>query len=68
MPIYDWMCKKCGKETAKVISYAEYENLTTTPCVGCGEDLTRDDRVMGKGLKTKIVGVSKGNYNSNDWS
>ena len=68
MPIYDFYCVKCDAETSKLLSFDEYDEFESHPCDGCEAPLTKDNRTIGRGLKTRVIGVSKGNYNSRDWS
>ena len=68
MPIYDWLCPKCGGDYSELLTFSAYDEWESAACPSCGEKLTKDDRVLGKGLKTTVNGVSKGNYGSSDWS
>ena len=64
MPLYDWKCKKCGADYSELLKFDAYDEWESAWCPSCGEKLTKDDRVLGKGLKTSVVGVSKGQYGS----
>ena len=68
MPIYEYLCKACNKEHSELRSFCEYDEMTATECEHCEAELTKKDRILGRGLKTTVNGTSKGNWNSNDWS
>ena len=63
MPMYDWVCPKCGTPREELLSLSAYEELKEISCKECDHPLTTDDRVI-KGVTTTVIGVSKGNYNS----
>ena len=63
MPMYDWVCPKCGTSREELLSLDAYEKLEELGCKGCDHTLTTDDRVM-TGITSTTIGVSKGNYNS----
>lgn len=67
-PMYDFECKSCGETHTEKLEFAEYDELDTAECEHCGSPLTKADRIIGKGLKTIVHGVSKGNYNSRDYT
>lgn len=68
MPIYDFKCPKCEHYAGILMSFKDYDEFTKTECEKCGESITKDDREICTNIKANIVGVSKGNYNSGDWS
>jgi len=67
-PIYEYQCPKCGKTHEEIMSFADYDASEGTTCSHCNAPLLKDDRIIGGGLKTTVIGVSKGNYGSGDWS
>ena len=68
MPIYDFTHKECGNDWHQLMSFSEYDEFESVECPHCGGTITKEDRIMGKGLRTNVVGVSKGNYNGRDFT
>lgn len=67
MPEYDFECPHCNREFSRYWEIREYPGKDVkTECRHCGGEATGKDRIIGRGLKTTVVGVSKGNYNGND--
>lgn len=69
-PLYDWECPNpdCKAEHTEMLNFEQYSEWEPVKCEKCGQEITKDNRVMGRGLRTTVNGVRKGNYNSNDWS
>jgi predicted nucleic acid-binding Zn ribbon protein len=69
MPGYDYKCKECDKEVTVIWSHPEYQEVLDgkkeSKCPDCDSGLKQTDRVFGKGVSSRTIGVSKGNYNSN---
>ena len=61
MPLYDYHCPKCDKETAEIIAMEDYSSETTVTChtKDCGNKLDKNNRMIG-GATTKISGFKKG--------
>ena len=64
MPIYDFLCPACNGEHEELFNFEEYEAFNWVLCQICSYKMTKKDRVIGKGLTTTVIGVSKGNYGS----
>lgn len=63
MPIYDYKCPKCGQKEALSLSVEDYETMARIMCKDCD---TRLARYFSKetNVFARVVGTSKGNYNS----
>ena len=66
-PIYDFKCPKCGDSAGELMNFEQYEAFESKDCDKCGSSINKDNREM-QGVTTRIVGVSKGNYNGRDYS
>ena len=67
MPAYEYDCPKCKRVHTELLSFDEYEALDgPVQCEWCGADIYVESRIIGKGLYTTVIGVSKGNYNGRD--
>ena len=65
MPMYDYKCKdeKCGTATTAIRTYDTYKDCPE--CPKCGGET---EKYITATFKTTVKGVSKGNYNSGDYS
>lgn len=45
-----------------------YEKWIEGECEHCKEKFTKKERDIGRGIKGRVIGVSKGNYNGLDFS
>ena len=68
MPLYDFDCHSCGEMHTELLNYRDYDALDEAECSHCGTRLTKADRIIGSNIKKIVKGVSKGNFNSGDWS
>ncbi len=67
-PIYEFKCVKCEQDWDIKRTIPEYEEVAAFECKHCGHENDRDSRVFGKGLSTQVIGVSKGNFGSRDYT
>jgi putative FmdB family regulatory protein len=65
MPIYDYSCDECGHKQDWTMGFDEYSEFVPSPCEKCGGQLSRD---IQKGIKKKVIGVSKGGFGSSDFT
>lgn len=68
MPIFDFKCPHCKQDATLLMTIPAYEEWTEGECEKCQGKLTKKDRDIGRGITKKVIGVSKGNHNSRDWS
>lgn len=63
MPMYDYI-SKCGHLNSIIMSYNEFDKFKFGKCKTCGEIFTKEDREISPNIQARVLGVSKGNYNS----
>ncbi len=63
MPIYVHKCGKCDKTTDAIRTFAECDNAPE--CEHCGG---KTNKIITSDIRTTVVGVRKGRYNSTDYS
>ena len=72
MPIYDFTCPHCGAlnelPVSKEVADKLQEQETPQKCKSCGGIYTWKNRKISDTVKKRVLGVSKGNYGSGDWS
>ena len=68
MPLYDFDCHGCGEMHTELIGIKAYDDVDEVECEHCGTRLTKKDRIISGDIKARIIGVSKGNFNSGDYT
>jgi putative FmdB family regulatory protein len=68
MPMYDYECPKCEGIHTKIMSYEEYDESDELECKHCGGTVDKSNRIIGSNIQKIVKGVSKGNFNSRDFS
>jgi len=68
MPLYDFKCPHCHDSVTMLMDFRSYDEFVEGPCEKCGGPLTKVDRDIGRGVVKRVIGVSKGNYNSGDFT
>ena len=77
MPIYDVVCRQCREPFSFIANYEQYDAACASAERGedtpeftckCGQLNTREDREICRNIKKRVIGVRKGNFNSNDYS
>jgi len=64
MPMYDYL-PKCKHLNTLIMSYKEFDAFESGTCSTCGKTFTSKDREISANIEARVLGVRKGNYNSN---